>query len=84
MLAFFSVTGMMGANALACLLAWYPLQAGAATGLAVALQFGLGAVFNALVAWMHDGTPLAMGSGVALAGMVACAAAWWAGKPGSA
>ncbi|MGO3741621.1 Bcr/CflA family multidrug efflux MFS transporter [Kerstersia sp.] len=82
MLAFFSVTGMMGANALACLLAWYPQQAGAATGLAVALQFGLGAVFNALVAWLHDGTPLAMGIGVCSAGMVACVSAWWAGRPG--
>lgn len=84
MLAFFSVTGMMGANALACLLAWYPQQAGAATGLAVASQFGLGAFFNALVMWLHDGTPLAMGMGVCVAGFVACAAAWWAGKPVSA
>ena len=55
-----SVTGMLGANCLACLLAAFPQQAGAAAGLAVALQFGLGTACSALVGALHDGTPLPM------------------------
>jgi DHA1 family bicyclomycin/chloramphenicol resistance-like MFS transporter len=55
-----SVTGLLGANCLACLLAAFPQQAGAAAGLAVALQFGLGTACSALVGALHDGTPLPM------------------------
>jgi DHA1 family bicyclomycin/chloramphenicol resistance-like MFS transporter len=59
-LLYVSVTGMLGANCLACLLAAFPQQAGAAAGLAVALQFGLGTACSALVGALHDGTPLPM------------------------
>lgn len=55
-----SVTGLLGANCLACLLAAFPQQAGTAAGLAVALQFGLGTACSALVGALHDGTPLPM------------------------
>lgn len=57
---YISVTGLLGANCLACLLARFPQQAGAAAGLAVAMQFGLGMVCSALVGFFHDGTPLPM------------------------
>ncbi|QLF93378.1 Bcr/CflA family multidrug efflux MFS transporter [Pseudomonas sp. ABC1] len=59
-LGYISFTGMIGANCLACLLAAYPQQAGAAAGLAVAMQFGLGMLGSALVSALHDGTPLPM------------------------
>lgn len=57
---FVGVTGMLGANCLACLLAAYPRQAGAAAGLAVACQFGLGTLCSALVGTLYDGSPLPM------------------------
>ncbi|WP_437882196.1 Bcr/CflA family multidrug efflux MFS transporter [Pseudomonas sp. LRF_L74] len=57
---FISVTGLLGANCLACLLAAFPRQAGAAAGLAVATQFGLGTACSALVGVLYDGTPLPM------------------------
>lgn len=57
---YISVTGLLGANCLACLLACFPQQAGAAAGLAVAMQFGLGMACSALVGFFHDGTPLPM------------------------
>lgn len=64
-----SVTGMIGANCLASLLAQYPRQAGAAAGLAVALQFGLGMAFSALAGALHDGTPVAMSVLIGIAGI---------------
>ncbi len=63
-----SVTGLMGANCVASLLALYPRQAGAAAGLAVACQFALGAVFSAAVSALADGTPEPMCLTLALAG----------------
>jgi DHA1 family bicyclomycin/chloramphenicol resistance-like MFS transporter len=57
---YISVTGLLGANCLACLLAHFPQQAGAAAGLAVAMQFGLGMACSALVGVFHDRTPLPM------------------------
>lgn len=59
-LLYVSVTGMIGANCLANLLAHFPLQAGAAAGLAVSLQFGLGMLFSGLVGVLHDGTAAPM------------------------
>ena len=55
-----SVTGLLGANSVASLLARFQKQAGAAAGLAVALQFGLGTAASALVSALHDGSPLPM------------------------
>lgn len=75
LLCYISVTGLLGANCLARLLGDFPEQAGAAAGLAVATQFGLGMLASA---W-HDGTPLPMtliiattGIGSALAYLLAC------------
>lgn len=55
-----SITGLLGANCLASLLTAFPQQAGAAAGLAVACQFGLGMACSALVGALYDGTPLPM------------------------
>ncbi|SFX18882.1 Bcr/CflA family multidrug efflux MFS transporter [Marinospirillum alkaliphilum] len=60
LLGFVSVTGVLGANCMASLLSHFPERAGAAAGIAVACQFGLGAVASGLVSWLHDGSPLAM------------------------
>ena len=60
LLLYVSVTGLLGANSVASLLSRYPKQAGAAAGLAVAGQFGLGTAASALVGALHDGTPLPM------------------------
>lgn len=79
LLCYISVTGLLGANCLARLFAVFPEQAGAAAGLAVATQFGLGMLASAWVSAWHDGTPLPMtviiactGIGSALAYAVAC------------
>ena len=72
-----SVTGLLGANCVASLLALYPRQAGAAAGLAVACQFALGAAFSAVVSALADGTPEPMCLTLAAAGFgcVLCYAA---------
>lgn len=57
---YISVTGLLGANCIASLLARFPQQAGSAAGLAVASQFGLGTAFSALISATHDGSPLPM------------------------
>ncbi|NBA97548.1 Bcr/CflA family multidrug efflux MFS transporter [Pseudomonas sp. R5(2019)] len=68
-IVYVSVTGLLGANCVASLLALYPRQAGAAAGLAVACQFALGAGFSALVSAAADGTPLPMCAAIAAAGL---------------
>lgn len=68
LLGYVSVTGVMGANCMASLLARYPEQAGAAAGLAVACQFGLGALASSVTSSLHDGTPLPMTLIVGLCG----------------
>ncbi|MGP9825250.1 Bcr/CflA family multidrug efflux MFS transporter [Ectopseudomonas khazarica] len=68
-LLYVSVTGMLGANCLACLMAIFPRQAGAAAGLAVASQFAVGTLCSALVGALYDGTPWPMGLVVGLAGV---------------
>ncbi len=57
---FVGVTGVLGANCMASLLERYPDNAGAAAGLAVAIQFGFGAVASFLVGVLHNGTPAPM------------------------
>ena len=64
-----SVTGLIGANCLASLLAHFPRQAGAAAGLAVSLQFGLGMVFSALAGVFHDGTAAPMSILIGVSGI---------------
>lgn len=50
---FVSVTGTIGANCVACLMSLYPKQAGAASALAVAAQFGLGFLASFVVSLLH-------------------------------
>lgn len=68
-LCYVSMTGLIGANCLASLLAHFPQQAGAAAGLAVSLQFGLGMIFSGLVGAFHDGTAMPMSILIGIAGI---------------
>ncbi|GLU38361.1 hypothetical protein Pssp01_24540 [Pseudomonas sp. NBRC 100443] len=59
-LLYVSVTGLLGANCVASLLALFPSEAGAAAGLAVTGQFALGTACSALVGALSDGSPWPM------------------------
>lgn len=72
-----SVTGLLGANCVASLLALFPTQAGAAAGLAVAGQFAIGAGFSALVSALADGSPVPMCVTIAGAGIGSLACYFW-------
>lgn len=69
LLMYVSVTGMIGANCLACLMSIFSRQAGAAAGLAVATQFAIGTLCSALVGVFHDGSPLPMALLIGVCGM---------------
>jgi DHA1 family bicyclomycin/chloramphenicol resistance-like MFS transporter len=71
---YISCTGLMGANCTASLMTQFPDNAGAAAGLAVAVQFGLGAVMSLLVSALYAGTPFAMTLIVGLCGLGSIAA----------
>lgn len=71
---YISCTGLMGANCTASLMTQFPDNAGAAAGLAVAVQFGLGAVMSLLVSALYEGTPFAMTLIVGLCGLGSVAA----------
>lgn len=71
---FVGVTGVLGANCMASLLERYPENAEAAAGLAIATQFGLGALASFLVGLFHDGTPAPMAIIVGLCGTGSLAA----------
>ena len=68
-LLYVSVTGLIAANCLACLMAIFARQAGAAAGLAVAMQFGMGMLASTLVGALYDGSPWPMGLVVGIAGL---------------
>ncbi|MEH6412539.1 Bcr/CflA family multidrug efflux MFS transporter [Pseudomonas sp. CGJS7] len=72
-----SVTGLMGANCVASLLKLFPANAGAAAGLAVSMQFAMGAAFSALVGALADGSPRPMCLVIAGAGMGAALCYGW-------
>jgi DHA1 family bicyclomycin/chloramphenicol resistance-like MFS transporter len=74
LLGFVSVTGVLGANCMASLLSRYPEQAGAAAGMAVACQFGLGALASSIASALHDGTALPMALIIGLTGCGSLAA----------
>lgn len=70
--AYLSMTGLIAANAMAGAMSVNPTVAGAASGLAGTLQFGIGALTAALTGWLADGTPAPMvlvigGMGIAAA-----------------
>jgi DHA1 family bicyclomycin/chloramphenicol resistance-like MFS transporter len=71
---YISCTGLMGANCTASLMTQFPDNAGAAAGLALAVQFGLGAVMSLLVSALYEGTPFAMTLIVGLCGLGSIAA----------
>ncbi|HYH19910.1 MAG TPA: Bcr/CflA family multidrug efflux MFS transporter [Azospirillum sp.] len=70
--AYLSMTGLIAANAMAGAMSVNPAMAGAASGLAGTLQFGVGALTAAVIGWLADGTPAPMvlvigGMGIAAA-----------------
>ena len=71
---YISCTGLMGANCTASLMTQFPDNAGAAAGLAVAVQFGLGALMSFVVSALYEGTPFAMTLVVGLCGLGSIAA----------
>jgi MFS transporter, DHA1 family, multidrug resistance protein len=52
-----SMLSMISANSISGALALFPYRAGAASALAGALQFGMGALSGAVVGWLADDTP---------------------------
>ncbi|HEY0836776.1 MAG TPA: Bcr/CflA family multidrug efflux MFS transporter [Azospirillum sp.] len=70
--AYLSMTGLIAANAMAGAMSVNPAMAGAASGLAGTLQFGVGALASAMIGWFADGSPAPMvlvigGMGIAAA-----------------
>jgi DHA1 family bicyclomycin/chloramphenicol resistance-like MFS transporter len=57
---YLAMMGLVGANAMAGAMSAIPGMAGAASGLAGTVQFGMGAAASALVGWLSDGTPTPM------------------------
>lgn len=57
---FIGISGLIGANCTASLMALFPRNAGAAVGLAISLQYVCAGGVSVLVGVLADGTPLAM------------------------
>ncbi|MDR6957874.1 DHA1 family bicyclomycin/chloramphenicol resistance-like MFS transporter [Pseudomonas brassicacearum] len=72
---YMGVTGLLGANCTASLMAMFPHQAGASIALGVSVQFAVGALASLWVSYLADGTSwpmcLVMG-GCGLGCLVAC------------
>jgi len=66
---FISCTGVLGANCIATLMRLYTDNAGAAAGIAVATQFGLGALLSLLASNLYDGTDFYMSLIIGLCGL---------------
>ncbi|MDG2089762.1 MAG: multidrug effflux MFS transporter [Gammaproteobacteria bacterium] len=69
LLGYVSCTGVLGANCIACLMRTFPENAGAATSLAIATQFGLGALLSIMISNLYDGTAFYMSLLVGLCGL---------------
>ncbi len=67
---FVAMTGSLSANCIALLMGLFSKQAGAAAGLAVAMQFGLGALFSFLVSQFKVTSPEPMVGLMALAAVI--------------
>ncbi|MCM0019005.1 MAG: Bcr/CflA family multidrug efflux MFS transporter [Tagaea sp.] len=74
---FIATLGFIGANSTAAALAPFPHIAGAASALAGAIQFGLGAVTSALAGAFADGTPAPMCAVIAVCAFTAFAINRW-------
>jgi len=66
---FVGVTGSIGANSIACLMALFPQTAGAAASLAVSFQFGMGMVLSSVTSALQGEGPISMAVIVGCAGM---------------
>ncbi|WP_460078922.1 multidrug effflux MFS transporter [Pseudomonas sp. H3_H05] len=56
MVLYMGVTGLLGANCTACLMALFPRQAGASVALGISVQFATGALASLWVSHLADGT----------------------------
>jgi len=81
--AFVGVTGSIGANSIACLMALFPATAGAAASLAVAFQFGMGMLLSSLVSFVQGQDALAMAIIVGCSGIGCLLSALLAGEHSS-
>jgi len=77
---FVGVTGSIGANSIAGLMALFPATAGAAASLAVAFQFGMGMLLSSLVSAVQGEDALAMALIVGCSGIGCLLSALLAGK----
>jgi DHA1 family bicyclomycin/chloramphenicol resistance-like MFS transporter len=68
---FLATLGFIGANSTAAALAPFPHIAGAASALAGAIQFGIGAITSSLPGIFADGTPAPMCATMALCALAA-------------
>lgn len=67
---FVSVTGTIGANCIACLMSLYPKQAGAASALAIAAQFGFGFLVSLVVSLLPFYGALNMALAIGFCGFI--------------
>lgn len=67
---FVAMTGSLNANCIALLMRVFPMQAGAAAGLAISFQFGLGALMSFIVSQFGTNEPWPMTHFMALMGCV--------------
>ncbi|MEJ2801109.1 multidrug effflux MFS transporter [Comamonadaceae bacterium PP-2] len=74
---FFSTNGIVAACATAAALDGAPERAGSAAALIGALQYGSGIVSSLLLAWLSDGTPIALVGVMAVFALAAVAMAFW-------
>lgn len=56
LVVYMGVTGLLGANCTACLMALFPRQAGASVALGISMQFATGALASLWVSHLADGT----------------------------
>jgi len=74
---FTSMNGMIVANSVAAVMNFKPEQAGTASSLIGALQYGAGVLSAALIGVLNDGTPKMLASMLAIAGIGGLCMALW-------
>ena len=67
---------LIGPNSMAMALQRYPHMAGTASSLMGVMQFGLGAIFGAIVGQTFDGTIAPMTTAMGIAGILCCVSNW--------
>ena len=71
-----AVNSFVGANAMAMALQRYPHMAGTASSLMGVMQFGIGAIFGAIVGQTFDGTIAPMTTAMGIAGVLCLVSNW--------